>query len=258
VPDTCEPGHRSFRSAFPHSIRKQARASRARFSRVVRAALCVTFAFSVGCDSMQMGSEPPPETLVEVLIVEDRGAKEVEPVVLRLPLGFVRHEETRTTLLVVEALYPSMKFFRPEDRDAWYRKKPDGTYGAHTQGVIRIILSRLTGHERGVLPLFESDLKSNLLSEISEPIDANPAYEQVSVYANHSPGLGENPRTVLLKATSGRATVISCGGVGNEICTARTTWRDSLRVSYHVSRTHLPRFADVDLRVQQLLDTFGP
>lgn len=167
----------------------------------------------------------------------------------------------QSTLLVVEALYPSMERFSPSRREAWYTKTPSGEWGPHVEDVLRIFVEYWLSGENdgtvGIIRRIEHEVDSQgrkTFIDAPVPHDLSKNGSTLKFYLDRSDKDGEDGYYIFRQGE--RTVAVSCLPILQ--CRAVTTWRGKLRVHYRFHSNRLSEMAEIDRAVNALIDTFHP
>jgi hypothetical protein len=168
--------------------------------------------------------------------------------------GYLMGDSRPTQLLGLVFLYPSMDFFRPSIRQAWFKKSPGEKWGP----TVKVFL----GNEARVAKLGDAALRS-IQAQIGRTyLPADPparlmqviptirAYRDVRADSRSA----EDRLSYVFTQSDGRTVVTEC----YLNCVAQSSWRGDLAVEYQFSVSRMFEMVDVDNAVDHLISTLNP
>lgn len=167
----------------------------------------------------------------------------------------------QSTLLLVEALYPSMERFSLSRREAWYTKTPNGEWGPHVEDVLDIFVKYWLSGENdgtvGIIRRIEREVDSQgrktfVGAPVPHDLSKNVSTLKFYQYGFNKDGMDRH----YIFRQGERTAAVSCLPIMQ--CKAVTTWKGKLRVHYRFHSNRLSEMAEIDTAVNTLIDSFHP
>lgn len=250
-------GHTSGNHSHEHLRRSNLNMATYMGTILSRAAVVLIFMQLLCCHSE---STDAPYSEIKTVILHSSDSHTVLPnarpspyFTFSVPQGYLVPADPQGVKVEVEVLYPSMAHFKPSIRTMWFSRTQRSTIGKPQSDVIRVSLSfRGGGDNDSGTALIRSKEKAlgKWIILAPPPSNLTDRLAHLKVFRN-STTVGMDTLTYV--QPDGRTVAIQCG-----YCTGHTTWEGRLSVEYVFPWSRLPDAADIDSKIQRLIDSFKP